>query len=90
MPSYYNEWSPFEAQWLRNLIRAGKLPPGDVDERSITEVKPDDLRGYDQAHFFCGIGGWPLALRLARVPDDFRCFTGSCPCQQNGAQHKRG
>jgi DNA (cytosine-5)-methyltransferase 1 len=55
--AYYNEWEPFAAQWLRNLIGAGLIAPGDVDERSITEVKADDLKKYTQVHFFAGIGG---------------------------------
>lgn len=79
--NYYNEWEPFAADWLRNLIKDGLLPVGDVDERSITEVRPDDLRGYDQCHFFAGIGGWPLALALAGVPSGRPLWTGSCPCQ---------
>jgi DNA (cytosine-5)-methyltransferase 1 len=81
MTSYYNEIDPFAAQWLRNLILAGHLPRGDVDERSITEVSPDDLRPYTQCHFFAGIGGWSLALKLAHWPDDRPVWTGSCPCQ---------
>ena len=81
MSAYYNEFDPYAAQWLRNLIVAGHLPAGDVDDRSITEVSPDDLRPYTQAHFFAGIGGWPLALRLAGWPDDKPVWTGSCPCQ---------
>ena len=32
---YYNEFDPFAAQWLRNLIGEGLLPAGDVDTRSI-------------------------------------------------------
>lgn len=44
-PHYYNEIDPFAAQWLRNLIAAGHLPAGDVDERSIVDVRPDDLKG---------------------------------------------
>ena len=35
MRAYYNEFEPYAAQWLRNLIGAGHLPPGDVDERDI-------------------------------------------------------
>ena len=81
MAAYYNEIVPFAAQWLRNLIAAGHLPPGDVDERSITEVQPDDLRGYTQCHFFAGIGVWAHALRRAEWPDDRPVWTGSCPCQ---------
>jgi DNA (cytosine-5)-methyltransferase 1 len=79
--AYYNEIDPYAAQWLRNLIAAGHIAPGDVDERSIVDVRADDLRGYRQCHFFAGIGGWSLALRLARWPDDRRAWTGSCPCQ---------
>ena len=78
---YHNEFDPFAAQWLRNLIAEGLLPPGDVDERSIVDVRPSDLAGYTRCHFFSGIGGWPLALRLAGWPDDRPVWTGSCPCQ---------
>jgi DNA (cytosine-5)-methyltransferase 1 len=81
MPAYYNEFDPYAAQWLRNLIAAGHIAPGDVDERSIVDVQPDDLRGYEQCHFFAGIGGWSLAARLAGYPDDRELWTGSCPCQ---------
>ncbi len=79
--AYYNEIDPFAAQWLRNLIAAGHIAPGDVDTRSIKDVKPDDLRPYTQCHFFAGIAGWSLALRLAGWADDHPVWTGSCPCQ---------
>ena len=39
--AYYNEIDPYAAQWLRNLIAAGHIAPGDVDERSIEDVKQD-------------------------------------------------
>ena len=81
MTAYYNEIDPHAAAWLRELIKAGHIASGDVDERSITDVQPDDLRGYDQCHFFAGIGGWSDALRLAGWPDDRPVWTGSCPCQ---------
>jgi DNA (cytosine-5)-methyltransferase 1 len=81
MSAYYNEFDKYAAQWLRNLIAAGHIAPGDVDERSISEVKPADLVGYTQCHFFAGIGGWSLALRLAGWGDDRPVWTGSCPCQ---------
>jgi hypothetical protein len=42
---------------------------------------PPTLPGYDQCHFFAGIGGWSYALRLAGWPDDRPVWTGSCPCQ---------
>jgi len=79
--NYYNEWDAPTAAWLRELIRQGHLPPGDVDERSITEVQPDEIRHYTQWHFFAGIGGWSLALRLAGWPDSRPVLTGSPPCQ---------
>ncbi len=88
-PAYYNEFDPYAAQWLRNLIAAGRIAPGDVDERSITDVRPDDLRGYGQCHFFAGIGGWSVALRLAGIPDDRPVWTGSCPCQPFSAAGKQ-
>ncbi|MGV1705150.1 DNA cytosine methyltransferase [Klebsiella pneumoniae] len=79
--AYYNEIDPFAAQWLRNLIAAGHIAPGEVDERSIEDVTPDDLRGFTQCHFFAGIGVWSHSLRLAGWPDDRQVWTGSCPCQ---------
>ena len=81
MTAYYNENDPYVAQWLRNLIAAGYIAPGDVDERDIRDVRADDLRGYVQCHFFAGIAGWSLALRMAGWPDDRSVWTGSCPCQ---------
>jgi DNA (cytosine-5)-methyltransferase 1 len=85
---YYNDHDPYCCQWLRNLIDAGEIPPGDVDTRSITDVRAEDLDGYTQAHFFCGIGGWPLALRLAGWPPTTPVWTGSCPCQPFSAAGK--
>ncbi len=79
--AYYNEFDPHAAQWLRNLIKAGLIAPGDVDERSISDVGADDLAGYRQCHFFAGIGIWSHALRLAGWADDREVWTGSCPCQ---------
>jgi len=81
MKVYYNEWDSYAAAWLRNLIKAGLIPAGDVDERSIVDVRADDLAGYDQCHFFAGIAGWPFAIKLAGWPDDQEVWTGSCPCQ---------
>lgn len=81
MSAYYNENDPKAAAWLRQLIKDGLIAPGDVDERSIVDVKPNELYGYEQQHFFAGIGGWSAALRLAGWPDDQPVRTGSCPCQ---------
>lgn len=79
--AYYNEINPGCAAWLRQLIDAGLIANGDVDNRSIRDVRPADLRGYTQCHFFAGIGLWSLALRMVEWPDDRNVWTGSCPCQ---------
>jgi len=79
--AYYNEIESFAAQWLRNLIAAGHIAPGDVDERSIEDVRPSDVAGYAQCHWFAGIGIWSAALRGAGWPDARPIWTGSCPCQ---------
>lgn len=81
MAAYYNEIDPYAAAWLRALISAGHIAPGDVDERDIRDVRPDDLKPYTQCHFFAGIGVWSYALRRAGWPDDRPVWTGSCPCQ---------
>lgn len=86
---YYNENDPQAAQWLRNLINAGHIAPGEVDERSIEDVRPDELRSYAQCHFFAGIGIWSYSLRLAGWPDDRPVWTGSCPCQPFSPSGKR-
>ena len=79
--NYYNEFDKFAANWLRELIEEGLIPDGHVDERDMRDVKPSDLDGFVQCHFFAGIGGWPYALRLAGWPEDRPVWTGSCPCQ---------
>ena len=89
MTVYYNEIDPYAAQWLRNLIAAGHLAKGEVDERSITEIQPDDLLGFNQCHFFAGIGVWGYALRQAGWADDRPVWTGSCPCQPFSAAGKQ-
>lgn len=81
MMNYYNEFDPKAAAALRQLIADKLIPYGDVDDRSITEVRPEDLKGYTQCHFFAGIAGWSLALQLAGWPTDRPVWTGSCPCQ---------
>lgn len=90
MTAYYNEFDPFAAAWLRELIKAGHIAPGDVDDRSIKDVSADDLRGYTQCHFFAGIGVWSHALRSAGWSDERPVWTGSCPCQPFSAAGKGG
>lgn len=84
--AYYNEFDPFAAGWIRNLIAAGHITDGVVDDRSIHEIQPRDLPG--RAHFFAGIAGWELALQLAGWPEDLGVWTGSCPCQPFSAANQ--
>lgn len=91
--AFYNEIDPAAAHVLRALIADGVIAPGVVDTRSIKDLKPDDLDGYTQAHFFAGGGLWSVAARLAGWPDERPLWTGSCPCQPHSgaaSDRKRG
>lgn len=88
--AYYNEIDPKAAVWLRELIKAGLIADGEVDERDIQDIRPADLSGFTQCHFFAGIGVWSYALRNAGWPDDRPVWTGSCPCQPFSAAGKGG
>lgn len=84
MSVYFNEFDPFAAAWLRNLY-----PAATVDDRSILDVRPEDLSGRTRAHFFAGIAGWELALGIAGWPAGLSAWTGSCPCQPFSTAGKR-
>jgi DNA (cytosine-5)-methyltransferase 1 len=88
--AYYNDNCKYVASWLQNLISEGLIAPGDVDDRSISDVMTEDLKGYSQCHFFAGIGGWSRALRLASISDSQEIWTGSCPCQPFSVAGKGG
>jgi DNA (cytosine-5)-methyltransferase 1 len=79
--AYYNEIDPLAAQWIRNLIKAGLVAPGEVDERSIEDVLPSDVRNFIQCHWFAGVAVWSYALRCAGWDDNRPVWTASCPCQ---------
>jgi len=78
---YYNDIDKNVAAWVRELISRKLVPEGEVDERSILDIHPSDLKGFTQCHFFCGILGWVRALQLAGIPTARRVWSMSCPCQ---------
>jgi DNA (cytosine-5)-methyltransferase 1 len=77
MAAYYNECDRFNVEWLKHLMTAGVIAPGEIDARDIREVRAADLRGFTQWHFFAGIGVWSYALRQAGWTDSERVRTGS-------------
>jgi DNA (cytosine-5)-methyltransferase 1 len=79
MTAYYNEIDRFCCDWLSNLMDANLITPGKIDDRSIVDVRPNDLAGFERVHFFAGIGGWDHSLNVAGWSG--RAWTGSCPCQ---------
>jgi DNA (cytosine-5)-methyltransferase 1 len=56
--AYYNENDPAAAAWLRELIKAGEIADGVVDDRGVEEVTAYDVRG-----FTCRPRGTPARLR---------------------------
>lgn len=74
--------------WLEQLIKNGDITKGDVDDRSIEEIKPQDVAGYDRCHFFAGVGTWDYALNRAGWGDR-PVWTASLPCQPFSSAGKR-
>ena len=89
MSVYYNEIDPFCVAVLRECIKRGVISDGIVDDRSIEEVDPKDLREFKWVHFFAGGGFWDIAARRAGYPTDETLWTGSCPCQPFSNAGKR-
>lgn len=89
MTDFYNDIDPFACEWTRQLIQAGHVPAGVVDERSIKGLVAADLVGRRRAHFFNGLSGWGLALELAGFPAGRTVFTGSAPCQPYSSAGKQ-
>lgn len=87
MKAYYNDHDKKVCAWLEQLIKNGDITKGDVDDRSITEVKPSDIAGYDRVHLFAGIGTWDYALNQAGWGDR-PVLTASLPCQPFSAAGK--
>ena len=89
--NFYNEIDRFCADWLQNLIDLQELSEGVVYNKDIVFCNYTDLDKFVHCHFFAGIGGWPLALKLMGWPNDLEVWTGSCPCQpfSMSSQHRR-
>ena len=81
MKAFYNDVNNFACCWLSNLMDAGEITPGVIDDRDIREISAGDLEGYDRVHLFAGIGGWERALRIAGnaiVPQVAAIFLSTC------------
>ncbi|PXW23370.1 DNA cytosine methyltransferase [Paraburkholderia caballeronis] len=87
MRAFYNEIDAYCCDWLSNLMDAGHITPGVICDKSIEDVFPDELRGFDRCHFFAGIGVWDYALNLAGWGER-PVWTGSAPCQPFSAAGK--
>jgi DNA (cytosine-5)-methyltransferase 1 len=79
--NFYNDICKDACEWTGELIKAGLVPGGIVSSAPIQEIKPHEIRGFSQCHFFVGISGWPLAFQLAGVSPTDNFDSGSFPCQ---------
>lgn len=73
----YNDTDRACCAWLSNLMDAGLIAPGRIDDRPIQDISPGELAGFRRVHFFAGIGGWERALQLAGWPAERPVWTGS-------------
>lgn len=85
--AFYNDTDAYCCAWLSNLMDAGLITPGVISDKSIHDLTPDDVSGFNRVHAFAGIAGWELALQLAGWGER-ECWTGSCPCQPFSAAGK--
>lgn len=88
MNVYYNEFDKKKCAALSQLMKDGYISKGEIDDRSIRDVQPADLKEFEQCHFFAGIGLWAYALQCAGWGDR-PVWTGSCPCQSYSVAGRR-
>jgi DNA (cytosine-5)-methyltransferase 1 len=65
--AYYNENDPKKAAWLRELIKADIIAPGEVDERSITEIRTKRIAQLPAVPFFRRHRSLELCLTTRRM-----------------------
>ena len=87
--AYYNDNDKDKCAWLRELIKAGAITDGEVDDRRIEDVEPNDVAGFERVHWCAGIGAWDYALNLAQWGDR-PVWTASFPCPSFSAAGKGG
>ena len=88
---WHNDNDPAAVKWLHHAMNREFIPEGHIDSRSIADINADEIRYFIQAHFFAGIGGWPLSLRMAGWHPDRPVWTASLPCQPfSTAGRRRG
>jgi site-specific DNA-cytosine methylase len=78
--AFYNDIEPYCCAWLSNLMDTGLITPGVISDKSIEDIFPDELVGFNRVHMFAGIGIWDYALDIAGWGDR-QVWTGSCACQ---------
>ena len=81
MNEFYNDINPIKCQWVKRLIENNEIPKGTVSNDDIQKINPQKIKNYKRIHFFCGIAGWPLALKISGFPPTRPVWTASLPCQ---------
>lgn len=73
--AYYNEFDPGTAAWLRELIKRGLIADGEVDGRSIVDVRAEAVSPPEfliiTSWFYCAHGTYTTSDRwtLGLVPN---------------------
>jgi len=87
--NFYNDIDPLVCACTEELISAGLIPPGDVVCKPIQQIQPNELKKYDQCHFFNGISGWARAAVLAGISAMRSVWFASCPNSPRSSSRRR-